>query len=116
MNVFRLFLCLAGLVTFLVIRHFSQPAPAAGTSLLPAPNLALPAFPQVEPSPSEPSSVIRSLELEGQIVSVRSGPEGVTYDLVSPHGTNLASNLNERQFRRDHPNLYGLVRDEMNRR
>ena len=115
MNVFRLFLCLAGLVTFLVIRHFSQPPPPEAPSLPPEPRLSLPTFPQLEPllSPSRSSNWIESFELEGSIVSLRRSPEGMRFDLVTAQGTNLASNLSERQFEQQHPSLYLLVRGQL---
>lgn len=105
MNVFRLFLCLLGLVTFLVIHNTSGPSRPA-VDIDPKPSFVLSPLPELNGEAVEP---IDRLELNGKVVYLKHGPDGLRYDLMTAEGNSVASNLSDDQLRAQDPVLYGLV-------
>ena len=128
MNIFRLVLCLAGLATFLLVRHFSLPAVEVPSSaplpLEPVQSTRAPTSLPTAPLEANPATGSNALwrflpspdlavgryVVGDQLVVIKRSATGLVYQLTNRQGTVLANELSELKFRQRFPALYGQLR------
>ena len=122
MNIFRLVLCLAGLLTFLLLRYLAPIAkPAASESSLSAATPEPATLSSLEPASEalalpSPSAMLLPLpepperfDFGKRIVLLQKGAGGPRYAVMNVQGVLLAQNLTEEEFQNSEPQLYAMV-------
>ena len=122
MNIFRLVLCLAGLLTFLLLRHLAPLAkPEAAESSLSAATLEPATLSSLEPNREAspvpfPSTMLlppleppERFDLGRKIVLMQKGPGGARYSVLNTQGVVLGHNLTETEFQSSDPQLYAML-------